>query len=184
MLNENQRQRTERKPEVAIAFKCNRSPVDSLCFQCTKSEVQKHKFKELLCEKDTFKPCWTKQLKNMNKALVCMAYKLETALLNFLLNGWILRYYTFFLLCLSNRYHLLRLDRSISSKKDTVILNLVFGKINFHVKYFVQRAVTSFPRLFNQSINAELLLISIFSKINFKHTTIILLYHIRCRNPI
>lgn len=184
MLNENQRQRTERKPEVAIAFKCNWSPVDSLCFQCTKSEVQKHKFKELLCEKDTFKPCWTKQLENMNKALVCMAYKLETALLNFLFTGWILRYYTFFLLCLSNRYHLLRLDRSISSKKDTVILNLVFGKINFHVKYFVQRAVTFFPRLFNQSINAELLLISIFSKINFKHKTIILLYHIRCRNPI
>ena len=69
-------------------------------------------------------------------------------------------------------------------KKDTVILNLVFGKINFHLKYFVQRAVTFFPRLFNQSINAELLLISIFSKINFKHKTIILLYHIRCRNPI
>lgn len=182
MLNENQRQRTERKPEVAIAFKCNWSPVDSLCFQCTKSEVQKHKFKELLCEKDTFKPCWTKQLENMNKALVCMAYKLETALLNFLLTGWILRYYTFFFTLFVESLPSFKTWEG--PKKDTVILNLVFGKINFHVKYFVQRAVTFFPQLFNQSINAELLLISIFSKINFKHKTIILLYHIWCRNPI
>lgn len=86
-----------------------------------------------------------------------MAYKLETALLNFLLTGWILRYYTFFFTLFVESLPSFKTWEG--PKKDTVILNLVFGKINFHVKYFVQRAVTFFPRLFYQSINAELLLI-------------------------